>query len=438
MNNFQTVLVAIFLACFVFGVLVFSGVLNFGSKKTANTITGNIVIWGTLPASQINEIINSSIVGAGDTFTIKYVEQNKDTYEANLIDAFANDKGPDLFILPQDMILKNINFISKIPYSSYSKSTFQKTFIDGADVLLAKDGIIGFPLLVDPMVLYYNKNILSNESILYPAKTWDEFFNLAGKLIKKNKDGTIAQAMVALGQYDNVNHAKDIFSLLLLQSGSPIVSQTDTGYTLDLNSSSVTSNGKNPAEQIIEYFLEFSNPSKSSYTWNRSMPNSLDSFTAGKLAFYVGYASELFNIESVNPNLSFDVTTIPQTTGMENKRTYGQMYTVVASKKSKNLSGALMVASKFTGSDFLKSLSNATSIPSASRALLSEKPEDPYLASFFDSVIVSRTWLDPDFEVSEKAFKELMENSISNRLSVGEALDKMTKSLNILLQQNYE
>ncbi len=438
MNNFQTILVAIFLAFFVFGVLIFSGAINFGNKPTPNSITGNIVVWGTLPAGQVNEIITNSIPGAGDAFNINYVEQNKDTYESNLVDAFAKDKGPDLFIVTQDMIIKNMNFIYKIPYSNFSKSTFQKTFIDGADVLLAKDGIIGFPLLVDPMVLYYNKNILSNESILYPVKTWDEFFNLNNQLVKKNKDGTISQAMVALGQYDNVNHAKDIFSLLLLQSGSSIVKQTDTGYAVDLNSNVTTNSNKSPAEQIINYFLEFSNPSKSSYTWNRSMPSALDVFTSGKLAFYIGYASELFNIESVNPNLSFDVASIPQTTGMDNKRTYGQMYTVVTSKKTKNLPSALVVASKFTSSDFLKNLSASTSIPSASRALLSERPEDPYLANFFDSVIVSRTWLDPDSSGSEKAFKELLENSISNRLSVSESLDKMTKSLDLLLKENYE
>lgn len=436
MNNFQTILVAIFLAFFVFGVLVFSGVLNLDKKTGSNNISGNVVIWGTLPQSQVKELFETGLPGSSDSFTVKYVEQSKDTYESNLIDAFAKDKGPDLFILTPDMVLENNNFIFKIPYASFPKATFQSTFIDGADIFLSKDGVIGYPLLVDPLVLYFNKNILSNESILYPPKTWDEIFDFSGKLIKKNKDGTISQSMIALGQYDNVSHVKDIISLFLLQSGNPIVKQTDTGYALTITNT--TTDNSSPFSQIISYLLEFSNPSNDSYTWNRSMPNSLDMFTSGKLAFYIGYASELFNIESVNPNLSFDVAMIPQTKGMEIKRTYGEMYTMVVSNKSKNMSSALIAASMFSKPDFLKEMSVRTSLPTATRSLLAERPEDPYLLNFFDSVIISRSWFDPDSKGTDNIFRELLENSLSNRLSIGEAINKASNQLELLLKKTYE
>ena len=48
-------------------------------------------------------------------------------------------------------------------------------------------------------------------------------------------------------------------------------------------------------------------------------------FTSGKLAFYLGRASELFKIQSVNPNLSFDVSSMLQTRGTNTKRTYGEI-----------------------------------------------------------------------------------------------------------------
>jgi ABC-type glycerol-3-phosphate transport system substrate-binding protein len=377
-----------------------------------------------------------TLTGSNPNLVVKYVEQDKDTYEKTLVDAFAKDKAPDLFILPSDMTFENNNFIFKIPYTNFPEKTFKTTFIDGADIYLAKDGIIGYPLLVDPLVLYYNKDLLSNEGLLLPPTTWDELFNLSSKLTKKKNDGTISQSMIALGQYDNVNHAKDILSMLLLQSNNPIISLTDVGYRLAIKDS--TPSGTSPINQIINFYLEFSNPSIDAYSWNRSMPNSFDMFTGGKSVFYIGYASELFNIESVNPNLSFDVATIPQTKGTNTTRTYGQMYTVVASKKSTSLTAALGVASLMTSGEFLKELSIQTSLPTATRSLLSDKPKDPYLLTFFDSAIISRSWLDPSRDQTNSIFKELIENSLSNKLSVGDAINKASNQLELVVKNNYE
>ncbi|MFA6999755.1 MAG: ABC transporter substrate-binding protein [Candidatus Paceibacterota bacterium] len=259
MNNFQTILVAIFLAFFVFGVLIFSGILKIGGGSgSTSAITGKIVIWGTLPSAQVSPLVES-IAGSNAPFTVTYKEQKSDSYQANLIEAFAQDTAPDLFILTPDMILKNSNFIYKIPYASLSEKSFRTSYIDGADILLANDGAIGSPLLIDPLVLYYNKNMLSNEGILYPPTSWDELFNLGSKLIKKKSDGTITQSMIALGQYDNVNHSKDILSMLLLESDNPIVARTSTGYALTMKDT--LPSGVAPFEQIVNFFLEFSNPS---------------------------------------------------------------------------------------------------------------------------------------------------------------------------------
>ncbi|MFA6392561.1 MAG: extracellular solute-binding protein [Candidatus Paceibacterota bacterium] len=434
MNNFQTILVAIFLAFFVFGVLIFSGILKIGgSSSGTNAISGKIVIWGTLPSAQVSSLVES-IAGSNAPFTVTYKEQKSDSYEQNLIEAIAKDSAPDLFILTPDMILKNSNFIYKIPYASLSEKSFRTSYIDGADILLANDGVIGSPLLVDPLVLYYNKNMLSNEGILYPPTSWDELFNLGSKLIKKKSDGTITQSMIAFGQYDNVNHSKDILSMLLLESDNSIVARTSTGYALTIKDT--LPSGVAPFEQIVNFFLEFSNPSNESYSWNRSMPNSFEMFSSGKLAFYIGYASELFKIQSVNPNLSFDVTTIPQTKGTSIKRTYGNIYTLVANKKSMNLASALGVSSLITAPDFLKELGISTSIPTATRSLLRDMPKDPYLVTFFDSAIIARSWLDPDKEQSDSIFKELIENSLSNKLSVTDAINKASSQLDLILR-NY-
>jgi ABC-type glycerol-3-phosphate transport system substrate-binding protein len=432
MNNFQTILIAIFLAFFVFGILIFSGVINIGNTKDSKAISGEVVIWGTLPSSQVGTLLKNNLIPADDSSSVKYVEQNKDTYQQNLIEAYAKDKGPDLMILTPDMMMRNKNFIYKIPYASYPKQTFINSFIDGADILLSNDGIIGFPLLVDPLVLYYNKDMFLNERILYPPTSWDQLFGLNPQLTKINKDNSISQSMIAFGNYDNVNHAKDILSMLLHQSRNPIMSvDSKNKYRLAFDDKSP--DGSYPFEQIVNYFLEFSNISKDSYSWNRSLPNSFDFFTNNKLALYVGYASELFKIQLVNPNLSYNVAMIPQTKGSDVNRTFGQIYTVAVSKKSKNLASSLSVATMISAPEFLKELGIATSLPTASRSLLNEKPEDPTLLTFYNSAIITRSWFDPDDKTTDTIFRELIENSSSNKLTVGEAIKKAYSQLDIIV-----
>lgn len=436
MNNFQTILVAIFLAFFVFGVLIFSGALKIGTSKSGvEAITGKITIWGDLPEKDVAGVFQGTLPSNGGSFSVTYVEQSKNEYQQNLIEAFAKDEGPDLFIISPDMILKNSNFIYKIPYASFPEKSFRSAYIDGADVLLSNDGVVGFPLVVDPLVLYYNKNMLSNEGILYPPATWDELFSLATKLTKKNTDGTLKESTIALGQYDNVNHAKDILSMLLLQSNNPIISRTETGYNLNIKDT--TPGGTEPFAQIVNFFLEFSNPSNESYSWNRSLPSSFDMFTSGKLAFYIGSASELFKIQAVNPNLSFDVTNIPQTKGTNIKRTFGNMHTLVINKKSKNLASVVGVAGLTNKPEFLKELAVATSLPTMNRSLLNDKPTDPYLVTFFNSAVISRSWLDPDRDATNGMFKELIDNSLSNKLSVVDAIDKLYNQMDLLVR-SYE
>lgn len=438
MSNFQTILVAIFLAFFVFAVLIFSGLIKIGGSSSTTGPQGNVVIWGTFPSNTLSNTLDS--LNTNKELHVKYVKKDAVTYQQDLIEAFANGTGPDLFIITPDMVEKNNNFIYKIPYASYPEKTFRDSFIDGADIYLDSEGVLGFPLVVDPMVLYYNKDILSNEGIVNPPKSWDELFTLNSTLTKRDNAGTISRSMIALGQYDNVNNVKDILATLLIQNNNPLVERgTDPANNKVSFISMLNSNRDDlsvpPMEAVIKFFVEFSNPSNTAYSWNRSLSSSLDMFTGGRLAFYLGRASELFNIERVNPNLSFDVTQIPQIKSFTTKRTYGEIYAVVANKKSTNISSSLAVAGMLSQGDNAKNFSTALSLPPTSRALLSDKPNDPYLYTFFNSALISRSWLDPDKNKSGLIFKELIENVLSNNLSVASAINKAEGQFELLLKK---
>ena len=113
MSNFQTVLVAIFLSFFVFGVLIFSGVIDLGISSNSNAPQGRVTIWGTFPSSEMYDVIDS-MNDSNKELNVTYIKKNPPTYQQELIEAFANGAGPDLFIITPDMIAKNNNFIYKI------------------------------------------------------------------------------------------------------------------------------------------------------------------------------------------------------------------------------------------------------------------------------------------------------------------------------------
>ncbi|ETB63837.1 TPA: hypothetical protein DIC38_02135 [Candidatus Nomurabacteria bacterium] len=432
MNNFQTILTAVFIAIFVFAVLVFSGMLNIGQKDKATTgLTGNIIVWGTLDSKNMDSLLPEVDPSKESELSIKYIQKNVDTYQEELIEAFALGTAPDLFIIDPSMIIRNDKFVYKTSYDSFPEKIFRDTYIDGADIYLGADGIYAFPFLVDPMVMYYNKNLLSNEGIATPPSYWDEFFILNSKLTKKNTNGGIDKSMIALGGYDNINNAKEILSTLFIQSNSPIITRDGAGYEVYLDSSDDSTLSPFKA---LEFYMSFSKNSNEAYSWNKSLPKSLDMFTSGKLAFYLGYASELFKIQEINTNLSFDIAKIPQLRNIENKRNYGKIYAIAINKKSGNLSTAVSVASKLGTADVAKSLSINFSLPTASRSLLTEKPKQTYLYSFWDSAIISRSWIDPDKKKSDKIFENMIDGVLLGGDTTSGALRNAGDQLNLLLK----
>ncbi len=434
MSNFQTILIAIFLSFFVFGVLIFSGLIDIGKTKEKTSLQGKVVVWGTFPSAVMTDVI-SNIKSNNQDLNISYAKKDQATYQQDLIEAFANGAGPDLFIITPDMIMKDKNFFYTIPYESYPEKTYRDAFINGADIYLDTEGSLAFPLVVDPMVLYYNKDILSNEGIVSPPTTWDELFTLNSTLTKKENSGTISQSMIALGQYENVNNAKDILVNLLLQNNNPIIKKNDKGIFTSTLSSNPSNLSVAPAQSVLTFFNEFSNPSNTAYSWNKSLPGSQDMFTSGKMAFYLGRASELFDIESINPNLSFDVAQVPQIKDTTTKRAYGEIYALAINKKSANMSTAFNVASSMSLGDDAKNFATAASLPPASKVLLADKPKDPYLFTFFNSALIVRSWVDPDKIKSDTIFSELVDNILSNRLSISQAINKAQGQLEILIKK---
>ena len=183
-GNFQIIFLVVFIAAAILGVLVFSGAIPIGSDKNEVGSQGTVVLWGTVKSQDIAPALED-FNRANPTFVVKYVQKFPETFDRDLLEALASGTGPDLFFLPDNLAFHYANRIFTIPYQSYPIASFKNAFAGAGEVFMTTNGILAFPIAIDPLVMYYNRSMLDANGIVYPPVYWDEFQNLAPLLTKK-------------------------------------------------------------------------------------------------------------------------------------------------------------------------------------------------------------------------------------------------------------
>ncbi|MFA4975686.1 MAG: extracellular solute-binding protein [Candidatus Paceibacterota bacterium] len=423
-GKFQIIILVVFIATAILGVLVFSGAIPIGNSDKGQ---GTVVLWGTVKAQIINELLQD-FNRANPTFVTKYVEKSVDTFDSDLLEAFASGIGPDLFFISDDLAYKYSNKIYTIPYQSYPVNTFKNTFIGAGEVFLTSKGILAFPITVDPMMMYYSRSILDANGVVSPPVYWDEFTTLTPLLTKKDEKGMIIKGTVAMGQFSNVLHAKDLLATLFMQTGSLITAEKNGSLV-----SSFKDNVKQNLSSTLKFYTDFADPLKNVYSWNRSFSNSQDAFSTENLAFYFGFASELQSLVSKNPNQNFLVTSIPQIRDSNTKLTFGRVTGIAISSSSKNFNTAILASNLMTNGDFAPKLATSLGIAPARRDLVKIIPTDAYLPTFYKSALFSKSWLDPSSKDTNDIFRVMVEKVLSNSMTTGEAIKNADSKIGLLL-----
>lgn len=424
-DNFQIIIVVVFLMLAILGVLVFSGAIPLGSDSE-NLGQGTVVMWGTVRTAVMAPLVED-FNQAHPNFVVQYVEKNPTTFDQDLLEAIASNQGPDMFFLTDDLAFRYANKIIVIPYQSFPVASFKSTFASAGEVFLASNGILAFPILIDPLVMYYNRSMLDANGIVNPPTLWDEFMAVATNLTKRDEANKVLKSGAALGHYSNVAHAKDILATLFMQTGNPIVAEREGNRvsTLDDPSYDLTSG--------LQFYSDFANPAKSNYSWNKSFPVSTSAFSREDLAFYFGYASEFTSLVNQNPNQNFAVAPVPQIKGANFKLTGAKVTGIAISSFSRNYNTAFIAASGMATSDFAKSLAEALLIAPARRDLLGNKPNDPYSPTFYNSALYARSWFDPSDKDTNDIFRGMIDGVISGSLSTREAINDASDRLDLLL-----
>ena len=421
---FQITLLVVFGGLAIAGVLVFSIAIGGGNTNTI----GSVKIWGTLDQGAFSVVIRQASETYPELSQVTYEQKDATTFESELTNALASGTGPDLFLLRQDYALKNAGKTVVIPLSVLSEAQFRNTFIEAANPFLAQEGVIAVPAFADPLILYWNKDMLATAGYAQAPKYWDELYGIAQKASKKDESGAITKSAIALGEYKNITNAKDILATLILQAGGDITAYDASGRLVPALTPRAGGASTQATVSAMRFYTEFADPSKNQYSWNRSMLESQKVFAAGDVALYIGYASEAPLITRINPNLNFGLAPIPQIRSASNAVNTAHVWGLAASRAGKNPNGAITVAFLLVSADTGTALSTALGIPSARRDVLN-KPAQGNDDFFNKQAILAHSWLDPDPEKTGELFRAMIENTTSGALLVAEAVQRADQEL---------
>jgi multiple sugar transport system substrate-binding protein len=426
---FQLALFGLFLLLAIIGVMVFAARGGLGGSGSV----GKVIVWGTLNQNMVDSMLSDLRQQDKSLQNVVYKQQKEDGHTVELINAMASGAGPDLVLLSQEDIFSFRDKVATIPYTAVSQQTFINSFVSEGQLFLTTNGSLALPFLVDPMVMYWNQDMFNSAGVAQPPRYWNELLDIAPRITTLDANNNVKKSAVALGEWSNIAHAKQLLSALFLQAGDPIVSRDSDGTVIVVFGVTPQSASENPAASALQFYTEFVNPTKTIYSWNRALPNSLKAFESGDVAIYFGFASDYSVIKASNPNLRFAVAQLPQLKGNSIQSTYGTLWGFAIPRTATNLSGALAVAQKLTNQDAAAIIAPKSMLPSARRDVSIGTEANAVAATFQQSSLMASGWTEPEPSKTDDIFATMIQSVVSGKATPGEAVSQAAQALSALI-----
>lgn len=433
MSKFQIIVTALFVICIITGVVLFS---TYKSSSNSTSLPA-ITIWGTYPASAFNRMLAALNTGRDAPLLVSYMEVSEANFDKQFIEALANGQGPSALLIPQELLARHIDKILPIPSTVLTERDFLNTYIPEAELYFSPEREpYALPFTIDPLVMYWNRDLYTNAGIPTYPKYWDEFNTITEKIDQKDVNSNIRRSAIAMGEFNNVNNAREILGALLLQSGNPVTTRGDatSGGSLVSTLGDGQFSGAQLSSPAVVFYTQFANPRSTLYSWNRGLPTAKSWFLSGSLATYFGFASELFDLRSKNPNMNYDVAPLPQIRTGKTRTTYGSMYGFSIVRRAPDPSSIYAIIKALTSPEALSILSTTSFLPPVRRDMISSGSKDPYQQVFYDSALISRGWLDTNAVRTSKIFQTMVESITSGRAETLEAIQTAHEALDLSLQ----
>lgn len=383
--------------------------------------------------------------------TIQVTTKNYADYELQAANAIAAGTGPDIWMIRNDWLPRQIDKLQAMPdgllAGSSKKGAQSNTAIVKSrypDVVTqdaTKDGkVYGIPLSIDTLALYYNKDDFQKAGIAQPPSTWGDFVNDVEKLTQydpKNRK-IITHAGAAIGTAQNVNRATDILMLLMLQNGTKMTNADATSSTMNGAIDKPGGGQTFPGTSALDFYTGFADPQKTAYTWNNDLPNSIDAFATDKASMIFSYAYLQRTLLQKNPGLNYGVAPMPQVDGATTPVDYPTYWLEVVSRNTKHPAETwdfLKFMSEQGDQDYQAATGNPTakrlaSVPGPSDRVLSKEQGSPWIFQATTAVDWQRGTNPARIE---QIFNDLIENVVTYHQPSQVALDNaaalVTKSL---------
>lgn len=327
-----------------------------GGEKLAGGEEVTLTMWHLFDDEEVFKPIIADYQKEHPNVKIDFVEKDYSEYEDDSLNALAEGSGPDIWLIRNDWVVRHHKKLSPMPENLLSANDKQKRtdlaiFKDRfapvvADDLSLEDKIYGFPLYIDTLALYYNKNLFTKrQNELYelkdrenanflndPPQTWEDVIK-ATKLLTKREGNEINQMGIALGTSKNTDQALDILYALMLQNHTKMVADDKKAAAFNLSIKKETGEPIYPGTTALEFYSSFSNPNKESYSWNTSMINDVEAFAQGKLAMMINYSFRRQTLSQTAPNLNYDIVSLPQIKGETSATDYASYWVETVTNK---------------------------------------------------------------------------------------------------------
>ena len=393
----------------------------------------NLVIWGVGDES---DVFSYSLLAYSKLYpNIKatYKKIDEANYEQELVNALAAGTGPDIFMISNSWLPKHSDKISAMPEGKLSINQLRSLFPEVVEKDFAWNGsIYALPLYIDTLALFYNQDIFDNYAIALPPADWLQFKNLIPKLRKTDSNGDLQRAAAAIGGPEkNIHNASDILSLLMLQAGSEM---TNENFTSASFTSSIK--GGDSGVQALDFYTKFADPKDLYYTWNESMPYSLDAFSQGKTAMIFEYASQTDALKIKNPFLKVKISSMPQPDSKKDAINYADYRGLAVSKYAQYPEWVWDLVIYLTTDEIAaENYLTISKRPPALRTLIQKYADDPNIGVFAKQALTAKSWLKPDPEKVRLIFSQMIQAVVFKQLESYEALSQAERAVSDLIGQ---
>ncbi len=379
--------------------------------------------------------------------TINYKKIDYLEYRKKLTEAFANGTAPDIFALHNAGLPQDILRIAPAPstlalvrefdevYPRVVAFDFTRKDQNGARLVYAA------PLSIETLGFFYNKDYFESANVSSPPKVWEEILDYAKLFTQFDDAGAIKISGVALGAADNINRSADIVTLLMLQSGTRMNNELLSEATFDEQvwvGEGEQARRFQPGKEALEFYLSFSDPTKTVYSWNEKMPYSIDAFVEGKTAMMLNYPHHIGTIRSKAPHLNFGVAPMLQLRDRKEDINYASYWGFTVAKTSKNVNTAWELIDFLSKPEQTKKYLEKAKMPTARRDLILWQQQDQDLKYFANQIMSARSWYSGDSLAADTILTDMIRGASSGEKKPDEALLDAAARVTVILQKTQE